>query len=177
MALEIEQVVHVLMADRNRLLAYIWSITGDFNLGEDVVQDVAMLAMAKGREVADESRLRVWLRRTARFKALEALRAKGRAPCPLSEEVLDKLDQHWEPCETLAESTVVGMLRVCFHDLTDAQRRLLSLRYTHGLSSSEIAERLDMKVETVYRAITRAHRSLSDCVQGKLTSEKQEDSR
>ena len=120
MALEIEQVVHVLMADRNRLLAYIWSITGDFNLGEDVVQEVAMLAMDKGRQVADEAHLKVWLRRTARFKALEALRAKGRAPSPLSEEVLEKLERHWEPYEALPESTVVGILRLCFRYLTDA---------------------------------------------------------
>ena len=170
MALETEQLVRVLMAERNKLLAYIWSITGDFNLGEDVVQEVAMLAMAKGCEVADEARLKVWLRRAARYKALEALREKDRAPSPLSEEVLEKLERHWEPYDELAESTVAEMLRLCFRDLTDNQRRLLSLRYAKGLSSSEIAERLDMKVETVYRAITRAHRSLADCVQGKLAA-------
>ena len=134
-----------------------------------------MLAMAKGREVADEARLRVWLRRAARYKALEALREKTPRPCPLSEEVLEKLERHWEPYDEFAESAVAEMLRLCFRDLTDNQRRLLGLRYAKGLSSSEIAERLDMKVETVYRAITRAHRSLADCVQGKLAARKRND--
>jgi RNA polymerase sigma-70 factor, ECF subfamily len=172
-ALDTEQLVRVLMAERNKLLAYIWSITGDFGLCEDVVQEVAILAMSKGCEVADEARLRVWLRRAARFKALEALREKGRTPVPLSEEVLEKLERHWEPYDDLAESAVAEMLRVCFRDLTDNQRRLLALRYARGLSSSEIARRLDMKVETVYRAITRAHRNLADCVQEKLAARKQ----
>ena len=115
---------------------------------------------------------RVWLRRAARYKALEALREKSRAPSPFSDEVLDKLERHWEPYDEFAESTVAEMLRVCFRDLTDKQRRLLALRYATGLSSSQIAERLDMKVETVYRAITRAHRSLADCVQDKVAARK-----
>ncbi len=61
MGMETDQLVRVLMAERNKLLAYAWSITGDFATSEDVVQEVALLAMDKGREVADEARLRVWL--------------------------------------------------------------------------------------------------------------------
>jgi RNA polymerase sigma-70 factor, ECF subfamily len=174
-AIETEQLVRVLMAERNKLLAYVWSIMGDFNLGEDVVQEVAILAMSKAHEVTDETRLRVWLRRAARYKALEALREKGRTPSPLSEEVLEKLEQHWEPYDEVPESIVARLLRLCFRDLTDNQRRLLALRYAKGLSSGEIAARLEMKVETVYRAITRAHRNLADCVQGKMAANKPTD--
>lgn len=176
MALKTEQLVRVLMAERNKLLAYAWSIAGDFGLCEDVVQEVALLALDKGREVADEPRLKVWLRRTARFKTLEALRRKNKTPPPLSEDVLDKLESHWEPYDhrgELAESAITEMLRACFHRLTDKQRRLLSLRYAKQLRSSEIAERLQMKAETVYRAITRAHRSLADCIEEKNVSRKQ----
>ncbi len=177
MGMETDQLVRVLMAERNKLLAYAWSITGDFTTAEDVVQEVALLAMAKGREVADEPRLRVWLRRSARFKALEALRQKKRTPPPLSEEVLEKLEAHWEPYgpgET-AEATIAELLRACYRELTANQRRLLALRYVKGLHSREIAVQLDMKVETVYRALTRAHRNLADCVQGQLAARKRAD--
>ncbi len=178
MGMETDQLVRVLMAERNKLLAYAWSITGDFAASEDVVQEVALLAMAKGREVADEPRLRVWLRRSARFKALEALRQKKRTPPPLSEEVLEKLEAHWEPYDRLgemAEPTIAEMLRACYRELTANQRRLLALRYVKGLHSGEIAVQLDMKVETVYRALTRAHRNLADCVQGRLAARKRAD--
>jgi RNA polymerase sigma-70 factor, ECF subfamily len=171
MGMETEQLVRVLMAERNKLLAYAWSITGDFAASEDVVQEVALLAMDKGREVADEARLRVWLRRSARFKALEALRAKRRTPSPLSAEVLEKLEAHWEPYGPpgeMSEATVAELLRACYRKLTSQQQRLLSLRYSKGLHSGEIAAQLDMKVETVYRALTRAHRNLADCVRGEL---------
>jgi RNA polymerase sigma-70 factor, ECF subfamily len=170
MALETGQIVRVLMAERNKLVAYAWSIMGDFGMCEDVVQEVALLAMAKGSEVADETRLKVWLRRAARLKAFEALREKRRLPPPLSQEVLEKLERHWEPYDEradLVESAMAEMLRSCFGELTAHQQQLLKLRYAQGLRSSEIATRLDIRVETVYRALTRAHRNLADCVQGK----------
>ncbi|MBN1394364.1 MAG: sigma-70 family RNA polymerase sigma factor [Pirellulales bacterium] len=175
MALETEQLVRVLMAERNKLLAYTWSITGDFALCEDVVQEVALLALDKGREVADEPRLRVWLRRSARLKALESLRGKSKTPPPLSDEVLDKLEAHWEPYDVrgeLSESSLVEMLRACFQRLTDKQRNLLSLRYAKQLRSGQIAERLRMKVETVYRSLTRAHRNLANCIEDAISSKK-----
>ena len=90
-----EQIVRVLMAERDKLIAYAWSITGDFSLCEDVVQEVALLAMSRVGEIADEARLRIWLRQSARYKALEALRNKRRTVPLLSEEILDKLECHW----------------------------------------------------------------------------------
>ena len=176
MSLETEQLVRVLIAERNKLLAYAWSITGDFGLCEDVVQEVALLALDKGREVTDVARLNVWLRRATRFKALEALRGKNKSTSSLSEEVLNKLESHWEPYDykgEFAESVLAELLRVCFQRLTDKQQRLLNLRYAKQLRSGEIAERLHMKVETVYRAITRAHRSLADCMKDKIATRNQ----
>ncbi len=178
MSLSNDQLVRVLMAERNKLLAYVWSIMGDFNSSEDVVQEVAMLAMAKGGEVADEPRLKVWLRRAARLKALEALRAQRRTPSTLSEEVLEQLESHWTPYDEqgeMSESAIAEMLRACFRKLTENQRRLLGFRYVKGLRSSGIAKRLDMNVETVYRSLTRAHRNLADCIQEQIAAKKQAD--
>jgi RNA polymerase sigma-70 factor (ECF subfamily) len=169
-SLEIEQIVRTLTAEHNKLGAYVWSITGDFDLCEDVLQEVALLAMEKAREVADEARLKVWLRRAARLKALEALRQKRRAGTGFSEETLEKVDRQWEEFDQqgeLTDSVTVGLLRACMSQLTLVQRRLLNLRYAGGLHSSEIAKRLNMRVKTVYQAITRAHRTLFDCVQKK----------
>lgn len=170
-----EQIVRILMAERNKLLAYAWSITGDFATAEDVVKEVALLAMDKGTDVADEGRLRLWLRRTARLKALEALREKRRLP-PLSDEVLEKLEAHWLPYDQrgeLTESTLAEFLRACVRLLTDYQRNLLRLRYVAGLRSSEIAQQLQMKVETVYRTLTRIHSKLAECIELKLAARKE----
>jgi RNA polymerase sigma-70 factor, ECF subfamily len=175
--LEIEQVVRLLTAEHNKLGAYVWSITGDFSLCEDVLQEVALLAMEKGRDVADEARLKVWFRRAARLKALEALRQKRRAATPFREATLDKLESEWMPYDQhddWADAAIVEMLQACMDGLTDNQRRLLDLRYASGLHSGDIARRLNMNVKTVYQAITRAHRSLIDCIQKKRIASAQE---
>ena len=165
-----EQVARTLMAEHGRLGAYVLSITGDFHLTEDVLQDVAVLAIEKVREVADDVSLKVWLRRIARFKALEALRQKNRPRALLSDEVLDKLESYWESHDEQSEwagSSVLEMLQACMKELTPSSRRLLLLRYAKALRSGEIAVRLGMNVKSVYQAITRAHRKLADCIEKK----------
>lgn len=164
------------MAERNKLLAYAWSITGDFSTAEDVVQEVALLAIDQGGDVADEGRLKIWLRRAARLKALEALREKRRTSPPLSEEVLEKLESHWMPYDQkseLSETLLAEFLRSCVRELTHSQRNLLRLRYVNGLRSGEIARQLQMKVETVYRTLTRIHSKLADCIEHKLATRKE----
>ncbi len=168
-----EQIVRVLMAERDKLIAYAWSITGDFTLCEDVVQEVALLAMSRAGEVADEARLKIWLRQSARYKAFEALREKRRTVPLLSEEILDKLECHWEAFDRrseVAESAMMEFLRECLQKITANQRQLLTLRYSRGLRSREIAEQLGAKIETVYQAIARAHRTLAKCVQDRLAA-------
>lgn len=84
MALDETTIVRVLLAERARLLAYIWVIVRDVHLVEDVFQEVAALAVQKREELRDEAALPVWLRRTARFQALAALRDKSQGDCTIS---------------------------------------------------------------------------------------------
>ena len=47
MAIELERLVSILTAEHNKLALYVWSITGDFDLCEDVLQEVALLAVKR----------------------------------------------------------------------------------------------------------------------------------
>jgi RNA polymerase sigma factor (sigma-70 family) len=167
-----EQVVRELMVEHGRLGAYVLSITGDFHLTEDVLQNVAVMAIEKVRDVTDGVSLRVWLRRIARLKALEA-RQKYRREALLSDDVLDKMESYWESHaggRAPAGSMTLEMLQACMKELTPSHRRLLVLRYVKALRSGEIAARLGVKVKTVYQALTRAHHRLADCIEKKRTS-------
>ena len=76
-----DELARVLMAEHARLGAYVLSITGDFHICEDVLQDIALVALEKVQEVGDDVSLRVWLRRIARLKALEAAGNVGATRC------------------------------------------------------------------------------------------------
>ena len=79
---ESPETIRLLMAERERLFSYIWAIVGNIHLAEDVFQEVSLLVLQKRPEASDELQFRVWLRRTARYKAIEALRRQRIEPSP-----------------------------------------------------------------------------------------------
>jgi RNA polymerase sigma-70 factor len=155
-------VVRLLIADRARLLGYVWSIVHDPHLADDVFQDVTVLAIEKAGEIADETHLKRWARKAARFKALEGLRKRKPQIIPLDEDVMELLEAEWEA--GAASSDEVDHLRACLDRLSPHARTLLSLRYAQGLSGARVAEALHIKVQSVYVALARVHRILGDCI-------------
>lgn len=170
MGVESPRSVTLLMAERDRLFSYIWTIVGDVHVAEDVFQEVSLFVIEKQPEASDDVQFRVWLRRTARFKAIEALRRVAKRPVSLDEAVLEKLEVHWGQCDAVTESDTVEILQECIRQLTPNGRKVIALRYVENLHSSEIAKRLGRQVETVYQSIARAHRSLMDCVRSKMAA-------
>lgn len=173
MALDSTSIVRLLTVERNRLFAYIWAIVGDVHVAEDVFQEVSMLVIEKGGELTDEPELRVWVRRAARFKALDAVRQAKRRPVALDESIIEKLEGCWVQYDTVPESDMVETLRKCMRLLTPNRRKLMVLRYTKGLRTSQIAQQLGHQVTTVRRSIARAHRNLYDCVRNTLAAKSQ----
>ena len=168
MGAESPRSVALLMEERDRLYSYIWAIVGDAHLAEDVFQEVSLLVIEKQPEASDEVRFRVWLRRTARYKAIEAVRRIKNSPVSLDGAVTEKLEEHWVRYDAMPESDLVEILRECIRLLTPNVQKIIALRYVEGLRSGEIAQRLGRQVETVYQSIARAHLSLMECVRTRL---------
>ncbi len=164
MGLDSTQIVRLLTTERNRLFAYIWAIVGDVHLAEDVFQEVSLFVVEKGPELTNEPELNVWLRRTARFKALNALRQVKNQPVPLNESILDTLEEYWTQFDAMPESDLVETLRECMRLLTPNGRKMMVMRYSKGLRTSQIAQCLKRQIAAVQKSIARAHRSLYDCV-------------
>ena len=165
MALDEATIVQTLMAERARLLAYIWSIVHDAHLVEDVFQEVSLLAINKRLELCDEKTLPGWLRGSARLVSIAAMRRQRRRPTLLREEVLDKLDAAWRDTDDVSAEETLGLLRRCLTALSARSRQFVALRYVDRLTGSQIAEKLDVTVHSVYVALGRAHRSLRECIQ------------
>ena len=144
----------------------------DLHLVEDVFQEVAALAVQKRNELRDEAALPVWLRRTARFQALAALRDKSRDPTqPLTPEILDQLDAYWSIQDDQGDDVRVQTLQDCLTRLSPYARQIVALRYGKGLQAGKVAEALGRNVRTVYMALTRIHNTLRDCIEQKLAVE------
>lgn len=162
-----KQIIRYLLNNREKLLAYIWPIVRDAHIAEDVYQNVAILAMERCDQIDDENHLRLWVRRASRFKSLEALRQHKRMPLALSNTTLELLESHWYAYDAYETSDIADALKQCIDRLTKYPRHLIKLRYGDGLSCQEVADVVNRNVHAVYKALSRTHVQLRNCMKAK----------
>lgn len=167
MAIDQEQLVVLLLRERIKLLAYIRALVRDEHLAEDVFQESSALAIRKREEIHDAAYCLGWLRRTARNVALKALRQRRQCMF-LDEATLQHLEEHWAEQDLTPTSDLMDALRACLREMSPYARHLIRLRYAEGISGMKLAEAVGRKLNAVYVALTRIHRSLADCIRRRL---------
>ncbi len=168
MALNQDTIVRLLLTHRAMVLGYLTSMVRDIHTAEDILQDVALVAMRKGGTVGAPNEFPAWIRRVARLEAMNALRKRRQALLPLSETVLQQLESHWRAQDAAFPPAAVGALRKCLERLSDRARELVQLRYADGIKGKDLADRLARPLNTVYVTLTRVHRALGDCVRTRM---------
>lgn len=171
MAIDQDTIVRALLTERARLFAFIWSIVRDLHIAEDVFQEVSLLALNKREEIESAEALPHWFRGVARHKALKAIAAKGRSPVTLDDQLIEMMEPHWAAAEQSSASDAAEALRRCLGGLNENNRRLVTMRYAQGMSGVEVAKRLNRTAETVYKALSRVHNTLADCVRRRMNGE------
>ena len=129
-----------------------------------------MAALRKHQEIRSAGHLMGWLRHAARLSALEMRRNRAIHPMLLDNAALDALEGQWEVEDVRSSSDEMEILRKCLEKLRAYPRKLIQLRYGEGISGAALAERVDRRIQTVYVALSRAHRSLALCVERGLKS-------
>ncbi len=162
------QILQYLMAARTRLSAAVWLVVRDTHGSEDIFQNVTLKAMAGRSTFEGEAALMSWAFITARREAIDWLRRSRREAVGLDEGVLDLLDREWQAAVP-APSARLDALSECLQSTPDEARELLRLRYEDGHSCEEVAARVGLGLDALYQRLSRLHRRLRECVEGKLT--------
>lgn len=168
MAVEREDLMRVLLADRSKLLAYAFSITRDPHMAEDIYQDVSILALSKTEQIESVAKLPAWLRATARFRAMQLMKKQRGRSLTMDQHLLDLLESDWAEFDRIPSHDATDAVRACVEHLSPYARSLVDLRYGQNLTSSQIAARLHRRVGTIYVALTRLHRTLADCIRRRM---------
>ena len=83
--------------------------------------------------------------------------------------MLAALSADWpapSPSDTLHDA-----LSHCIEQITPNNRELLRLRYFERRNCTEVASIMGRKIETVYQALARLHKTLGDCVRSRIQNE------
>ncbi len=158
----------MVMKSRDRIAAAAWVVVRDTHAAEDIFQNVALKALKQDIDFPAEGALLSWAFIAARREAIDWLRRHRRELTGLDTEVLELLEQDW-----LNESAKDGeirmeALRACLRTLPVKSSHLLRLRYFEGNKCPEVADKLGMGLDAVYKRLSRVHQGLRKCIELRL---------
>ncbi|MGA7671943.1 MAG: sigma-70 family RNA polymerase sigma factor [Nitrolancea sp.] len=135
---------------------------------EDVVQDVFLGFWQRPYSYVDErGAFGPWILRVTRNRAIDVIRKRSRelSPGPDEQATLFEeriVDQEPEPGEQVWAHTVAHEVRAALQQLTDTQKQVIELAYFHGLTQSEMSDRLDIPLGTIKTRVRTALRRLNE---------------
>jgi len=136
------------------------------DLVDDIVQQVFLEFMRKASKWDLEKEIRPLLATMTRMVAMRHWRTATRG----KEETVRQLAEHLrglaetEEDQPGLETCDLANLHRCIRDLPDRSRTIVELHYFNGLSTREIGEELEMKPDTVCRAMSRVRDALRQCL-------------
>jgi RNA polymerase sigma-70 factor (ECF subfamily) len=136
---------------------------------DDVLQDVALSAVANGHQLRDPARVAPWLYRLAVVAALQYRRRQGRrrklverftAACPPA----DSDSREPDPLDWLLLDERKAMVRQAIARLPKRDAEILLLKYTEDWSYRELSERLGISASAVEARLHRARQKMRRAV-------------
>ena len=131
-----------------------WHYFQDRALAEDLAQDVFLELYQRLSGIESAAHLLFWLRRVTTNRCID----HGRRRIRRREQALEELPEP-TAAEAPADPLLTERLQECMAHLTDKQRMAVVLRYQEGLGPAEIAEVMEMPVNTVKSML---HRTLAE---------------
>ena len=112
-----------------------------------------------------------WSFVTCRNASIDWLRRRKREAAILEADTVAQLHEEWATAGLQQEDRRADALEECLSDVTEQARVLVRLRYADGLACGEVADRLGITLDAVYKRLSRLHLTLRQCVEGKLAVE------
>lgn len=133
-----------------RYAAYL--LGGDLSLGEDVAQDTFEKLLRKPPEGLDqisESRLKAWLFRVCRNRALDIRRKQRRMTTHPTQHLDQNHDAAPGPAESAQKRDTLAVLLQRIASLPNNQQEVIRLRFQGGLTYPQIAEVTELSSSNV----------------------------
>ena len=166
-----DEIARQLLDSRVELTGYFRSVIIDRHLAEDVFQDVCVKAIKASDSFNDAKHLRRWRHTVSRNHAIDLLRKKGSKQILLGETIVAELESDQHDRASFSSREQLEALGQCLAELTPRSQKIVELRYTNELSGIEVAQRMDSKVDTIYKSLARIYQSLRHCIQEKIQAQ------
>ena len=173
--MEPRDLVRQFVQHRDVLYGYVFALTGDHDLAEDVLQEIGVSILTEAARGTSPESFMPWARALARHRVADHYRrlaSRRRHEVPF-EPFADAVDQAFaEHAPTPEDSDhQLNLLRECLTRLSSRVRTIIDLRYRSRQSIDQIAAALSWAAASIKVALSRARRTLADCVDRKRRQE------
>ncbi|MEQ9423413.1 MAG: RNA polymerase sigma factor [Cyclobacteriaceae bacterium] len=146
---------------KNKYFRFAYSITNHRELAEDVVQEVLLKMWDHRIDLVDVKNLEAWCMRMIRNLSIDKLRVKAN-----QNESIEKASGHFHfdpsPLEYTISNEIQNMIGNLISELPAKQQEVVKLRDVMGYSYQEMAEILEMDINTVKVTLFRARKKLRE---------------
>jgi RNA polymerase sigma-70 factor (ECF subfamily) len=129
-----------------RVFNFVLRLVGDRTLAEDLTQEVFLRVFQRLPTYSFRCKFTTWLFQVTKNRVLDELRDRERRPCQVTLDRLPPLEAMHEPLE---QRELAAALWRAIEGLPSDLKMALVLRDVVGLSYSEIAEALEIRLSTV----------------------------
>jgi RNA polymerase sigma-70 factor (ECF subfamily) len=164
----LDKAFEVLVEEHYRtVFCFFLSALNDKHMAEDLTQEVFLIAHRKMDSFETGRSFGAWLRGIAKNLLLGHFRESSRARFSCMEGAWERLEGYFAEHDDTTHDTWgdrLQVLRECLGKLSDNLRRMIDLHYRDNLNARMIAERLDVRWDTVRHGLSRARSALRGCI-------------
>jgi len=145
---------------------YLLAVCPDENVADDLLHSVFLAVTRKAADFQRGTNFVAWARAIARFELLQLASDRARAPRLLSPEVIELLSP-LAP-EFSASEERLDAMRECISELAPRAKESITLRYLENHAPSQIAQRMQLGLNSVNVMLSRARIALRECIERRL---------
>lgn len=162
-----------LYSQKLRYIAY--SVTKDWFIAEDVVQEAFIKAYKKIDSIEDKKKISAWLSSITMRTAIDYFRSEKRKHwTPVDMSLVDPaclmVSIEWVTEKEVEEKLFKEEIIKQMDYLSNEYQEVLLLKMQYGLKENEIAHLLQLKSSTVKTRLYRARRKLKQAMEEKYTA-------
>ena len=165
-----ERFVAELTRHHDELLGFVYSLVGNWQDAQDVLQQTSMVLWRKYDQFDPSTNFMDWATRVAFYEAKNFIRQIARDRHYFSDELLQTIAEERAKDVAHCDSRAAA-LRLCLNKLRAEDRDLLSQVYDRRKAVGDIATAIGVAIQSVYNRLYRLRKRLAECVHQTLIAE------
>ncbi|MDG2122921.1 MAG: sigma-70 family RNA polymerase sigma factor [Verrucomicrobiales bacterium] len=148
------------------LRRFIRSLLPNWTDADEVLQQTAIVIWKKFEQYDPETHFMKWACVIARFESLAYRRKMARDRLVFREDILELMaDEGIDELEDRRKEHTA--FESCLRDMPEKQRRFLTLAYTQGVKTKDLAEQAGSTAAAFYMRLKRLRHQLMHCIEAK----------